>query len=82
MVRRRFTLDEYHRMGEAGILGTDDRVELIEGEIIEMSPIGSRHAGTVAKIHHLFSIRLLDQAVCGFRIRCCSSDTSPNRGRT
>ncbi len=63
MVRRRFTLDEYHRMGEAGILGTDDRVELIEGEIIEMSPIGSRHAGTVARIHHLFSIRLLDQAV-------------------
>ena len=33
--RRRFTLDEYHRMGKAGILGEDDRVELIEGEIIE-----------------------------------------------
>ena len=33
--RRRFTLDEYHRMGEIGILGEDARVELIEGEIIE-----------------------------------------------
>ena len=61
--RRRFTLDEYHRMGETGILGEDARVELIEGEIFEMTPIGSRHAATVARIQHLFSIRLLDRAV-------------------
>ena len=61
--RRRFTLDEYHRMGETGILGEDARVELIEGEIIEMTPIGSRHAATVARIHHLFSTRLGDRAV-------------------
>jgi Uma2 family endonuclease len=61
--RRRFTLDEYHRMGEIGILGPEDRVELIEGEIIEMTPIGSRHAAAVARIHHRFSIRLGDQAV-------------------
>ncbi len=61
--RRRFTLDEYHRMGETGILGEDDRVELIEGEIVEMTPIGSRHAATVARIHHLFSTRLGDRAV-------------------
>ena len=51
--RRRFTLDEYHRMGETDILVEDDRVELIEGEIIEMTPIGSRHAATVARIQHL-----------------------------
>ena len=61
--RRRFTLDEYHRMGETGILGEDDRVELIEGEIIEMTPIGSRHAATVARIHQLFVRRLGDRAV-------------------
>lgn len=61
--RRRFTLDEYHRMGETGILGPEDRVELIEGEIIEMAPIGSRHAATVARIHHRLSVRVGDRAV-------------------
>ena len=35
--RRRFTLEEYHRMGEAGIHDEDERVELIEGEIVERS---------------------------------------------
>jgi Uma2 family endonuclease len=45
--RRGFTVEEYHRMGEAGILRADERVELIEGEIIEMSPIGTRHAACV-----------------------------------
>jgi hypothetical protein len=36
----RFTVDEYHRMGEAGIFSEDDRVELLAGAIVEMSPIG------------------------------------------
>ena len=61
--RRRFTLDEYHRMGEAGILGADDRVELIEGEIVEMTPIGRDHASVVARIQHFFSTRLGDRAI-------------------
>ncbi len=61
--RRRFTLDEYHRMGATGILGPDDRVELIEGEIIEMAPIGSRHAAVVARIQHAFSSRLGSRAI-------------------
>ena len=44
VARRRFTVDEYHRMGEAGVLHEDDRVELIEGEVVQMTPIGPRHA--------------------------------------
>ena len=46
-VRHRFTVDEFHRMGEAGILSDEDRVELVDGEIVEMTPIGSSHAGCV-----------------------------------
>ncbi len=53
--RRLFTVEEYHRMAEAGILSEDDRVELIEGELIAMSPIGSRHAGVVDRLNYLFS---------------------------
>lgn len=45
--RRRITVGEYHAMGEAGILRAEDRVELIEGELIEMSPMGAPHAARV-----------------------------------
>ena len=44
--RRKIDVVEYHRMGAAGILHEDDRVELIEGELIAMAPIGDHHAGT------------------------------------
>ncbi|WP_428484670.1 Uma2 family endonuclease [Rhodopila sp.] len=47
VARRPLTVAEYHRMGEVGILSERDRVELIEGELVAMSPIGSSHSGTV-----------------------------------
>jgi len=53
--RRRFTIEEYWRMGEAGILDEDERVELIEGEIVTMTPIGPPHASVVARLTRLFS---------------------------
>ncbi len=52
VIRRAITVAEYHRMGEVGILTEDDRVELIEGELIAMSPIGSGHSGTMNALTH------------------------------
>jgi Uma2 family endonuclease len=48
--KRYFSVIEYYRMAEAGVLSPDDRVELIEGEIVKMSPIGSRHAACVRRL--------------------------------
>ncbi|MGH7966660.1 MAG: Uma2 family endonuclease, partial [Candidatus Binatia bacterium] len=45
--RHRLTVADYYRMGEVGIFPPEARVELIEGEVIDMPPIGSVHAGTV-----------------------------------
>lgn len=59
--RHRFTVDQYHRMGDAGILGED--VELLAGEIILREPIGSYHAGTVNRLNRLWTSRLGDRAV-------------------
>jgi Uma2 family endonuclease len=55
MTRRRFTVAEYQRMGEVGIFTEDDRVELIAGEILQMSPIGVRHARCVARLTRILS---------------------------
>src|SRR3712207_5206226 len=56
--RRRFTVAEYHRMAEAGILMEDDPVELIAGEIIEMSPIGQRHVRAVNRLNQTLVLQL------------------------
>jgi len=61
--RRRFTRAEYHRMAEVGILGQHDRVELIRGEIVEMSPIGRRHKAFVGNLAQLLMVRLAGRAI-------------------
>ncbi len=55
--------EEYLRMGEAGVFAPEARLELIEGEIIEMAPIGSPHAGCVARLTELFVQRLSGRAI-------------------
>jgi Uma2 family endonuclease len=58
VTKKRFTADEFHRMGEAGIFGPEERLELIDGEIIEMSAMGHRHAVCVSRVT-TFLIRAL-----------------------
>jgi Uma2 family endonuclease len=61
--RRRFTVHDYHRMGEAGILHEDDRVELIEGELVEMTAIGTRHFSCVNRLNRLLVMHVGDDAI-------------------
>jgi Uma2 family endonuclease len=61
--RRRFTVAEFYRMGRAGVLHEDDRVELIGGEIIVMSPIGDVHAACVNGLTSWFVPKLGERAI-------------------
>lgn len=63
VVKKRFTADEYCRMAEVGILPETGRFELIDGEIIEMSPIGSRHHSRILRLTSLFNKRLGDSVI-------------------
>jgi len=66
VARHRLTRRDYHRLGEVGMLGEGDRVELLEGQLVDMTPIGPRHA--------IVTDTLMDLLVLGFRGRgqvCC-----------
>ncbi len=63
--RRIFTVEEYHLMAQAGVLSEDERVELVEGEVVLMTPVGSRHAACVRRLNRLFSTRTGAKAVVG-----------------
>jgi len=77
--RRRFTVDEYHRMVEAGILTADDRVELLDGEIVEMAPIGPRHASIADRLTRLFTSRLGERVIVrvGGPVLLAAEDSEP-----
>lgn len=63
--RYRLTVRDYHRMADAGIFSEDDAVELIDGEIVEMPPIGSRHAECVDRL----TLMLIEQLHGTYRVR-------------
>lgn len=59
----RWTVTEYHRMGEVGLLNEDSRIELIQGELIEMAPIGSPHGGEVKYLNNKLAVLLHGKAI-------------------
>ena len=61
---RRFTSNEFYRLGEAGIIGPDERVELVDGLIYEMSPINPRHASAVDVLHEALDNRFERAGAC------------------
>ena len=74
--RRLFTVAEYEQMAQAGIFREDDRLELIDGEIFEMSPIGSRHAACVRRLQRLLARVLGDRALVDTQNPVVLNDTS------
>jgi len=74
--RRLFTTDEYERMVKAGILGEDERLELLDGEVREMSPIGSRHVACVNRLNTLLNLHVRGQAIVSIQNPIRLSDYS------
>lgn len=63
LTKRRFTADDYQRMGQAGILSEGDRVELIAGEVVTMTPIGPRHNAAVNRATRAMVTAVGDNAI-------------------
>ncbi|MEO1256545.1 MAG: Uma2 family endonuclease, partial [Bacteroidota bacterium] len=65
VTKRALSVDEYYKMAQVGILKPSDRVELIQGEIIEMSPVGSKHASIVKRLARMINIWFEDKVTVG-----------------
>ena len=80
VARKRFTVEEYEQMISAGVLGEDERLELIEGDILAISPIGSAHLALVNRLNHLFvqQAGTLAQVSVQNPIRLANSEPQPD----
>jgi len=62
-LKHRISVDAYHRMGETGVLAPEARVELIDGEIFDMAPIGKSHASIVDRLNRIFVFAVGERAI-------------------
>jgi Uma2 family endonuclease len=69
MPRYRVTIDDFYRMGEAGVFDGKPRVELIEGDVISMAPIGAVHASTTQAVSYFFHDRLATSGAAAVRMQ-------------
>ena len=75
--KRLFTRKEYHAMGKAGIFAPEQRVELLEGEIIVVSPMGDRHSSCITRINRIFAgLNIANQAIVSVQSPVVTSPTS------
>ena len=70
-----FTVEQYHRMADAGIVSPDDRVEFIEGVVVSMAPIGSQHFAITLRTDRLLRAALGDRATVS--VQRAGKDASP-----
>lgn len=80
--QRTFSLEEYHRMGEAGVFAPDERVELLRGVIRRMSPKGRRHVQAVTLVNNLLTPALKGRAIAQIQdpvpLRRVTSEPEPD----
>jgi Uma2 family endonuclease len=77
MMRHRFSVEQYHRMIDAGIFAPEDRLELIHGELVTMSPINRRHAAGVDRLNFLLADRLNRRALHRIQNPITLTDSEP-----
>jgi Uma2 family endonuclease len=63
ILTHKFNVEQYHQMGEASIFAPGVRLELIQGEIVDMTPIGLKHAIAINRLNYLLTLRVRDRGI-------------------
>ena len=74
--RHRISVEHYYRMAEAGLFAPDERVELIDGEIVDMPPMGTRHAAKLSRLVEILSAAVGDRGIVRVQLPLRLGDAS------